>query len=504
MSSDVLDGARMERRDRGPRRTATGLRRRPYWTTVRACTQSAHAATCGERERAIRMPLHATFNARGSTVRVGRKPRARPQIELAKQRRRERGEAPARFGDERLRPGLVAAFARMRDAQQHAEFSMLAVDGRGDLAREAEAFERIGGRRADQHVHEREDPGHERGIGEIGVVRRETARGEFHEVRARARELHERIGRPRQIASACVKQQLRPARDLARARSQHRLAQRRDRPPRRIRARIHEAQQLHHHARMTAQFMFERGHAHVARDQREQTHERKTRRAHARRAQHLRTREEVALEQLEAEVARVLEVLARLDLFGDQRLARGGDGGGQRGQFGAIGLQQIDLDDVRVRQRAAQVVGERAHVVECNAIAHAAQLRETFEHGDIQAHMFEHFEHEAARRQQMHDVVEQQLAAHVDVAVMAPEHGGHAELAHRARHHLSGGMAVVEDFGAILRAAAKQQLVGVQRAVAVEDRLPPEIDERLPTEARCVLHGLLAACAGPVFRPGGR
>ena len=150
---------------------------------------------------------------------------------------------------------------------------------------------------------------------------RSQACGQFHEARARPRQLHQRIGAPRQVAAVGVQQQLRPARDLPRAGGNDRLAQRRDIAPQPECARIDEAQQLHHHARVQLELRFELDDAGIARQQRQQAQQARPRRAVARRGQHLRPREKVALEQIEAELTREREVLARLDLFGDQRLA---------------------------------------------------------------------------------------------------------------------------------------------------------------------------------------
>jgi hypothetical protein len=83
------------------------------------------------------------------------------------------------------------------------------------------------------------------------------------------------------------------------------------------------------------------------------------------------------------------------------------------------------------------------------------------------------------------DIVEQQIPIHVHKAAIVPQHRRQPDLADRARNHVRCRLHVVEDQRAILGAVAKQQFIGVQGAVAIEDRLATEEDAfRLAMAAR--------------------
>jgi len=87
------------------------------------------------------------------------------------------------------------------------------------------------------------------------------------------------------------------------------------------------------------------------------------------------------------------------------------------------------------------------------------------------------------------DVVEQQVTANIHIAAMLAQHRGNADAADRARYHLGGRLRVVADFGIIVRPGPKQQLVGIQCAMTIENRLAAQIDKgRL--RRRCSLGGL--------------
>ncbi len=185
------------------------------------------------------------------------------------------------------------------------------------------------------------------------VGRTQPARGQFHEARARAGQLHQRIGAPRQIAAVRVKQQLRPARDLPRAGGDDRLAQRRDIAPQPERARIDEAQQLHHHARVQLEFRFEFDNAGIARQQRQQAQQTRaaTSGCAARPALAAARRSNPGTDR-SRDRARARSPRASRP---SRRAASCHGCAPSTASFGervAAGLQKVDLDDVDVRQRA--------------------------------------------------------------------------------------------------------------------------------------------------------
>src|SRR6201999_3161283 len=94
----------------------------------------------------------------------------------------------------------------------------------------------------------------------------------------------------------------------------------------------------------------------------------------AARGEYLRTGEEISLEQVEAEPAGFIEILVRLDLFRDQRLAVALDRGGELRKMRAIGGEKIHLDVIHVGQRLEQRFVQRDDVIEGEHETRRAQL----------------------------------------------------------------------------------------------------------------------------------
>ena len=209
------------------------------------------------------------------------------------------------------------------------------------------------GGKSTHHMHERKDAGHERGIGEGFIRWPHDARREFHETRARADQLHERIRAPRQMAAVRVKQQLRPAQSGG-CRSP-RWPRATTTPPARL-----NALELARRSNCTTMSGLSFSSASSSRMPGSPTARAKSRSSalragFARRAdEHLRPREEIALKEVEAELAASSKSSMRLDLFRDQQLAMLFERRREFGQMGAIGGQKIDLHDIHVRQRGEQ------------------------------------------------------------------------------------------------------------------------------------------------------
>ena len=124
-----------------------------------------------------------------------------------------------------------------------------------------------------------------------------------------------------------------------------------------------------------------------------------------------------------------------------------------------------------------QLVRQLADIVERDLEAGPAQLAQPARQLRVEGDGFEDLEHEALGRHQMDDVVEQQRAVDIDEAAVRPQHRRHADPAERVRDHLRGRLHVVADIGVVMRAGSKQQLVRMERAVAIENRLTAEVDE---------------------------
>ncbi len=109
----------------------------------------------------------------------------------------------------------------------------------------------------------------------------------------------------------------------------------------------------------------------------------------ARRGQHLRPREEIPLEQIEAEIAGYQKILTRFDLFGDQRFAVLAQRRREFPERAALRQQEIDLDDIGVRQHREECVRQFPHVVERDLETRLAQVGKAREEPRVDRHRLE-------------------------------------------------------------------------------------------------------------------
>jgi hypothetical protein len=183
-------------------------------------------------------------------------------------------------------------------------------------------------------------------------------------------------------------------------------------------------------------------------------------------------REEVALEEIEAEVAAEFALLARVDLFGQQPDPGGGAGlAHQQLERLRRGAEHVDLDDFDERQQR-RVHGVELHdVVEREREAPLLQrpnpLRDL--RGDLDG--LEDLDDGALGRQQLHHVRHQKLGIEVDEPAPVAQNGGDAELAEGVADDARGRHAVVRHRGGVPAAGAEQQLECDGRRAAVEDGL---------------------------------
>jgi hypothetical protein len=206
----------------------------------------------------------------------------------------------------------------------------------------------------------------------------------------------------------------------------------------------------------------------------------------------LRTREVVALEAVEAESARHVEMLLRIDPRRQQQLARRLQHARQLGQQRGRRTHDVDLDGFRVGQQFCECLVGLVHLVEHEAIAAAVQMHDARNQLVVDLNRRRQFEHEAIVRQTQNGVVEQHLTADVEVRRMPGERPAHAAMSEtaddRSRHALRGaelavGRAILHfcrcfgvvgvaiGFGRGQRRCAYLDFVTAQHAVPIQNRL---------------------------------
>ncbi len=212
---------------------------------------------------------------------------------------------------------------------------------------------------------------------------------------------------------------------------------------------------MHHQHRIKLQFRFELRDGRLARQQLQQVQQGMARRADMPRHRSLRTREEVALKAIEAKFMRHFEIGLGIDTQRDQQLACGLEHARELRQQCARRTREIDLDDLRIRQQFGEGLVGLRHLVEHETIAPPVQLNNAGNQRLVDFDRRRQFEHETVGRQMLDRVVEQHLAAYVDVSWMPGERAAYVALAqatNNGSHHPLRG---------IWRAA--RQGVGIRR-----------------------------------------
>ncbi len=186
--------------------------------------------------------------------------------------------------------------------------------------------------------------------------------------------------------------------------------------------------------------------------------------------------EVIALEQLEAELAADLYLRLVVHLFGQQPDFPGAQRGHRAMQRGGLHAHQVHLDDVGQFEQRLVPLLEGDEVVQRQGEALLLQFAAAADDFGRDVDGFEDFEDEFLARQQLDGVARQHARVEVDEAEIGAERRLQAEFREDMAEDGGRGGEVVGDLRAVLRAAAEQQLVGVELLLAVEDRLAADED----------------------------
>ncbi len=232
----------------------------------------------------------------------------------------------------------------------------------------------------------------------------------------------------------------------------------------------------------------------------QQVHENTLRRVCAPALEHDGARKEIALKQLEAELAAVCCALLALDFLRQQlHVASLAGFVHELRKLCCVGLQHVYLDDIDERQDRCMRLVELHDVVEREREPSRAQIAAALDHGLRDFDRFEQLDDGALGRQQLHGIGHQQLRVEIDEASAVAEDRCDAEVVERVCDHAGRGHTVVRDPARSLSAGAKQQLVGDRVAREVENRLATQPERRVRSHRPIVpaggSHGFDAAHA---------
>jgi len=165
-----------------------------------------------------------------------------------------------------------------------------------------------------------------------------------------------------------IEQQLHPLRKPPVTEHGDALGQRVDLPPQAEGGRIDDAQQVVDEIGVLLQCVFERRRVRVFHQQRGQLQQREPRRRRTSTLHHLRLREVIALEQMEAERETVVGALARLDAVRDEQYRQTTERGHEAGEQVVVHAD-VELQHVDARQQPLDPRVERDDVIDGEAIA---------------------------------------------------------------------------------------------------------------------------------------
>ncbi len=185
---------------------------------------------------------------------------------------------------------------------------------------------------------------------------------------------------------------------------------------------------MHHQHRVQLQFGFELRNGRVAGQQLQQVQQSVTRRAYPPQGCGVSAGEEIALKLVEAQVEGGFEIRLRVDTRGNQQLARRLQYGGELRQQGTRDARKIDLHALGIRQEACKGIVRHHHGVEHEAVTPRVQHDDARNQGIVHFNIGLDFEHEALGRHEFERVVEQHLAAHVQITGMAVQRSAHARM----------------------------------------------------------------------------
>jgi hypothetical protein len=207
--------------------------------------------------------------------------------------------------------------------------------------------------------------------------------------------------------------------------------------------------------------------------------------------QHRGSLEVVALEVGETDVEALAELLARLDLLGEQRHRVGAKPGHRLRQAPGPREGQVDLDDldepVEPLERRVELV-----VVQGQLEAGRCEATAALHHRVARLHGLQDLEDRPLARHELDGVAEQELSVDVDEAAVPAEDLLHAEAREDAEDDAGRRERRIADLRPVDRRGPKEELVRRHPLLTVKDRLPA--DEPLHPS-------LLAPRGGPAGGP---
>jgi hypothetical protein len=369
---------------------------------------------------------------------------------------------------------LVGLLDTLGQLEQLAEEAGAADEGLAHVVAHGDLFDDVGHRDAEQDVHQRHDADREADVGHRALAGTQALGQQLHQAAAGRREHQQR----RLVVAARgrlrVQHDLQPALQLAPAQHEQRLADGIDALRGTDGRRVHEAQQVQRQRHVALDGLFDDGIVRVRHHEVHQLDDGELRRRQLAAAQHGRTREIIALEVIEAEVHRGLVRIARLDLFGDDGLFHRVQPAHEVRQLLLRHAAQVQLHETGERQQALQAQAVAFDAVQREAEAVAREFAHAREQRVVRHDGRDDLQHRALAGQEGEDVAGEDFGVHVQEASGVADRAREAQLGRVGNDGGRRGQARL--IGLALARTAEQELVAVQRLVAVEHRLAPQVE----------------------------
>ena len=359
----------------------------------------------------------------------------------------------------------MAALVGERGGEDAALGAGVVEQGAGEAVVERQAVEQLRQRRVQERVGDREEAD-----GEAAVVLGRRVGDRELLAQARAHQSgHQQL--VRLAVAAGQHEQHRPAPDRAPAEQRERVADRADPAARSDVGGVGQPQELVREPRVVADHLLEPVEVVLGGlDQLGQRVEPERRRGAL--GHHSRASEEVALEAVDPELAAVVELLAGLDLLGDDLQVPVAQAAHVLGEL--LGRQRLDVELADLGQPQQRLVlGAVAEVVEREREADGHELAEHVHQVGVHDLVLDQLEHHPVGGQRQRPEREQELAVDVDERALVADEPLEADVGQRGDEDARGRLGGIQR-EPLLADGPVQQLEGVDPQVGVEDRLAGE------------------------------